>query len=79
METTFRVWDPVTRNDIQKHCKFNIARHSQAVICLLYDFPPTTTYNFIEDSNGKLKGTPGAINEKEANRKIGYSGIIALK
>ena len=74
METTFRVWDPTPHDDIRKHCKFSINGASQAIICLLYDFPPTTTYTIIADRNGKLKGVPNANIEDEANRKIGYSG-----
>ena len=79
METTFQVWDPTPHDGIRTHCKFSIVGVNDAIICLLYDFPPTTTYSFNADSNGKLKGTPVGKNEAEAQRKIGYSGKMDLK
>ena len=78
METSFRVFDANPHTEIRKHCRFNVATLSPAIICLLYDFPHTTTYSFNTDANGYLKGKPAGKNETEAKRKIGYSGLIKL-
>ena len=75
METNFKIFDPPKIDDIRKHCRFRNMGLSPAVICLLYDFPPTKTYMFNVDSKGTLsKDSPFERTENDANRKIGYSG-----
>ena len=77
MESRFRVIE----KEIKTLCNFDPHGPvgSKAHVCLLYDFPPTTTYIFKTDGNGNLKSTLGPKREDDVKRKVGYSGENNLK
>ena len=72
MESRFRVIEK------ERETMCNYGPHepcgNKAHVCLLYDFPPTTTYIFKTDDKGNLKSMSGPKREDDAKRKVGYSG-----